>query len=143
MPLNPETLHLPVLTEQVVRRVRAQAHLPPHPYEVRFPERFPYVAADHVRLTQVLLNTAFNMFPDSAAAAGKKEGETQLSAEQAPDIFNVNVEDVWQDVQKGWYIALDQWLEQPNPFIEKGQGSNVQGAIEENELQKRIEEVLT
>ncbi|TMG01879.1 MAG: TlpA family protein disulfide reductase [Chloroflexi bacterium] len=29
------------------------------------------------------------------------------------------------------------------PFIEKGQGSNVQGAIEENELQKRIEEVLT
>src|SRR5215468_966813 len=27
------------------------------------------------KLTQVLLNTAFNMFPDSAAAAGKKEGE--------------------------------------------------------------------
>ena len=26
------------------------------------------------RLTQILLNTAFNMFPDSAAAAGKKEG---------------------------------------------------------------------
>ena len=35
------------------------------------------------RLTQILLNTAFNMFPDSAAAAGKKEGEAQpLSAEQ-------------------------------------------------------------
>jgi signal transduction histidine kinase len=58
--LNPETLHLPVLTEQVVRRVRAQAHLPPHPYEVRFPERFPYVAADHARLTQVLLNLLEN-----------------------------------------------------------------------------------
>ncbi len=34
------------------------------------------------RLTQILLNTAFNMFPDSPAAAGKKEGETKLSAEQ-------------------------------------------------------------
>jgi NAD(P)-dependent dehydrogenase (short-subunit alcohol dehydrogenase family) len=35
------------------------------------------------RLTQILLNTAFNMFPDSAAAKGKKEGEPQpLTAEQ-------------------------------------------------------------
>ena len=34
------------------------------------------------KFTQILLNSAFNMFPDSAAAAGKKEGETQLSPEQ-------------------------------------------------------------
>ena len=34
------------------------------------------------RITQILLNTAFNMFPDSPAAAGQKEGTTQLSAEQ-------------------------------------------------------------
>ena len=35
------------------------------------------------KLTQVLLNTAFNMFPDSPAAQGKKEGEPQaLTAEQ-------------------------------------------------------------
>ena len=34
------------------------------------------------RLTQIMLNTAFNMFPDSAAAKGKKEGEGELSAEQ-------------------------------------------------------------
>ncbi len=35
------------------------------------------------KLTQVMLNTAFNMFPDSAAAAGKKAGEPQpLTAEQ-------------------------------------------------------------
>ena len=35
------------------------------------------------KLTQILLNTAFNMFPDSAAAAGRKEGAAQpLSAEQ-------------------------------------------------------------
>jgi NAD(P)-dependent dehydrogenase (short-subunit alcohol dehydrogenase family) len=29
------------------------------------------------KLTQVLLNTAFNMFPDSAAAQGKRDGEPQ------------------------------------------------------------------
>jgi short-subunit dehydrogenase len=34
------------------------------------------------RLTQVLLNTAYNMFPDSAAAQGKKEGAQPLNAEQ-------------------------------------------------------------
>jgi len=35
------------------------------------------------RLTQILLNTAFNMFPDSAAAQGRKEGETK--AELTPE----------------------------------------------------------
>src|SRR4030095_2268341 len=35
------------------------------------------------KLTQVLLNSAYNMFPDSSAAAGKKDGAAQpLSAEQ-------------------------------------------------------------
>ena len=35
------------------------------------------------KLTQVLLNTAFNMFPDSAAAQGRKEGDKQeLTPEQ-------------------------------------------------------------
>ena len=36
------------------------------------------------KLTQIMLNTAFNMFPDSSAAQGKKDGEAQqpLSAEQ-------------------------------------------------------------
>jgi NAD(P)-dependent dehydrogenase (short-subunit alcohol dehydrogenase family) len=34
------------------------------------------------RLTQILLNSAFNMFPDSPAAAGKKESAAELSPEQ-------------------------------------------------------------
>ena len=36
------------------------------------------------RLTQILLNTAYNMFPDSSAAQGRKEGapKQELSAEQ-------------------------------------------------------------
>ena len=58
--LNPEPLHLPALTEQVVRRARAQAQLPAHPYEVRFQEHFPYVDADHARISQVLMNLLEN-----------------------------------------------------------------------------------
>jgi NAD(P)-dependent dehydrogenase (short-subunit alcohol dehydrogenase family) len=35
------------------------------------------------KLTQIMLNTAFNMFPDSAAAQGRKDGESQqLTPEQ-------------------------------------------------------------
>ena len=35
------------------------------------------------KLTQVLLNAAFHMFPDSSAAKGAKDGEQQpLTAEQ-------------------------------------------------------------
>lgn len=49
---------------------------------------------------------------------------TQLSSGRAPDIVNVNVEDVWTDIQKGWYVPLDAYLEAPNPFIvEKGDPS--------------------
>ena len=36
------------------------------------------------RLTQIMLNTAFNMFPDSAAAQGKK-GEEAVKAELSPE----------------------------------------------------------
>jgi len=36
------------------------------------------------RLTQILLNTAFNMFPDSAAAQGKK-GEEAARQELSPE----------------------------------------------------------
>ena len=42
---------------------------------------------------------------------------TQLGSGQAPDILNVNVENVWTDVQKGWYVPLDTFLEKPNPFV--------------------------
>jgi len=43
---------------------------------------------------------------------------TQLAAGQAPDIISVNVEDVWQDVQKGWYVPLDPYLAEPLPGVE-------------------------
>ena len=47
---------------------------------------------------------------------------TQLSSGAAPDVVAVNVEDVWIDVQKDWYVPLDRFLEAPNPFVlEKGE----------------------
>lgn len=42
---------------------------------------------------------------------------TQLSSGRAPDIVMVNVEDVWVDSQKGWYLPLDEYLDAPNPFV--------------------------
>lgn len=45
---------------------------------------------------------------------------TQLGSGTAPDILNVNVEDVWQDVQKGWYVPFDDYLNKPNPFVKPG-----------------------
>ena len=51
---------------------------------------------------------------------------TQLSAGTAPDILNVNVENVWQDVQKGWYVPLDAYLEQPSPFARPGEPGSKQ-----------------
>ena len=51
---------------------------------------------------------------------------TQLSASKAPDILNVNVEDVWPDVQKHWYAPLDDYLDNPNPYIPQGKPGSVQ-----------------
>ena len=45
---------------------------------------------------------------------------TQLSSGAAPDIVNVNVENVWVDVQKDWYVPLDTFLERPNQFVKPG-----------------------
>jgi raffinose/stachyose/melibiose transport system substrate-binding protein len=56
------------------------------------------------------------------APVGQREWlVTQLTANQAPEIINVNVEDVWQDVQKGWYVPLDRYLEAPNPYVKPGE----------------------
>jgi ABC-type glycerol-3-phosphate transport system substrate-binding protein len=46
---------------------------------------------------------------------------TQLSSGQAPDVIQVNVEEVWQDIQKNWYVPLDEYLEAPNPFVKDGE----------------------
>lgn len=65
--LNLEPLNLPLLSDQVIRRLRTQSQLPPHSFDVRFPERFPYIEGDHARMTQLLLNLLENAAKYSAA----------------------------------------------------------------------------
>ena len=55
---------------------------------------------------------------------------TQLSSGAAPDVVAVNVEDVWVDVQKGWYVPLDGFLSAPNPFVVEPGDPNAPGAVE-------------
>ncbi len=50
---------------------------------------------------------------------GSSEGEwlkTQLIGGVAPEIIHMNAEIAWPDVGKGWYVALDPYIEQPNPY---------------------------
>ena len=61
------------------------------------------------------------------APVGQREWiVTQLTGGTAPDIINVNVENVWQDVQKGWYVPLDKYLEAPNPYVPAGKPGSKQ-----------------
>jgi ABC-type glycerol-3-phosphate transport system substrate-binding protein len=71
------------------------------------------------------------LFPDTyvefVGTPGVREWlVTQLAAGQAPDIISVNVEDVWQDVQKGWYVPLDAYLDRPSPFVKPGAAGSKQ-----------------
>ncbi len=66
-------------------------------------------------------------FPDTAIVfrnvpANDREWlVTQASAGTAPDLVQVNVEDVWIDTHKGWWLALDDYLDRPNPFVPEGE----------------------
>ncbi len=53
---------------------------------------------------------------------------TQLSSGAAPDIVKVNVEDVWVDVHKNWYVPLDTFLDQPNPYVVEKADPSLPGA---------------
>lgn len=46
---------------------------------------------------------------------------TQAAAGLAPDIVDVNVEEVWGDTHKGWYVPLDEFLARPSPFSKPGE----------------------
>jgi signal transduction histidine kinase len=76
-----EPLNLPVLCEQVVRRVRMQSHLAPHEYAVHFPEQVPCVEGDQARITQLLLNLV--------------ENAAKYSPQETPIIVEGEVEDGW------------------------------------------------
>jgi len=90
------------------------------------PDSTPYDLGKPLQGLKGVVREFERRFPDTQieilTVPGRREYlVTQLSSGQAPDIINVNVEDVWIDVQKGWYIPLDTFLESPNPFVlEKG-----------------------
>ncbi len=98
-------------------------------YVIRFspgpnymPGSVPYGIGDPLRGLARVLRDFERRFPDTRVEVMTTPGTreylvTQLSSGQAPDIINVNVEDVWVDVQKEWYIPLDSFLESPNEFI--------------------------
>lgn len=86
------------------------------------PGSVPYGIGEPLQgLTRVLQDFE-RQFPDTRVEVLTTPGTreylvTQLSSGQAPDILNVNVEDVWVDIQKEWYIPLDAFLEGPNEFV--------------------------
>ncbi|MBI5708107.1 MAG: carbohydrate ABC transporter substrate-binding protein [Armatimonadetes bacterium] len=90
------------------------------------PGRRPMDLGEPLKALTDLARAFEKQFPDTAiefteAPVGQREYlVTQLAAGTAPEILNVNVEDVWQDVQKGWYVVLDPYLDAPNPYIPKG-----------------------
>jgi signal transduction histidine kinase len=98
-----EPVHLPAITDQVVRRVVSQSHLPSHRYAVRFPDRFPSVDADPDRIRQLFLNLLENAAKYSPARTpilveGRVEGRNVavsvtdqgpgLTPEQARHVFD-------------------------------------------------------
>ena len=103
-----------------------------HKYIIRFapgiymPGRRPMDLGKPLKALSKVAEEFEKLYPDTSiefteAPVGSREYlVTQLAADQAPEILNVNVEDVWQDVQKGWYVPLDRYLEAPNPFIPQG-----------------------
>ena len=45
---------------------------------------------------------------------------TQVANGNSPEILQVNAEEVLPDIGKGWYLALDAWLDKPNPYSADG-----------------------
>ncbi|MFH1738687.1 MAG: ABC transporter substrate-binding protein [bacterium] len=51
---------------------------------------------------------------------GAGDGEwikTQLVGGIAPDIVSINVEVVWEDIDKGWWLNLEPYMAEPNPYV--------------------------
>ena len=86
------------------------------------PDTHPYGIGKPLQGLKKVIRAFEERFPDTriellTVPSVREYLVTQLGSGQAPDILNVNVENVWMDVQKGWYVPLDPFLERPNPFV--------------------------
>jgi len=96
------------------------------------PDSVPYGIGKPLQGLKTVVREFEARFPDTRVEFVNVPGVreylvTQLSSGRAPDIINVNVEDVWTDVQKGWYVALDPFLEKPDPFVVERVNPNAPG----------------
>lgn len=95
-----------------------------YPGDAYMPGLLPPTATQKLRGFLDVVEAFEARFPDTAvrfrqASSGREWVVTQLAGGTAPDILSTNVENVWQDVHKGWYLPLDEFLEAPNPFVEE------------------------
>lgn len=77
---------------------------------------------DSFQSTQQLANQFMEMFPNVTVEWDRTKGDdwpywmtTQLAAETAPDICFLQGS---QYADRGWFIRLNDYLDQPNPFVE-------------------------
>jgi raffinose/stachyose/melibiose transport system substrate-binding protein len=92
------------------------------PGQAYLPDTHPYGIGEPLQGLKKVIAAFEARFPDTrievlTVPSVREYLVTQLSGGAAPDILNVNVENVWMDVQKGWYVPLDPFLERPNPFV--------------------------
>ncbi|HZZ41743.1 MAG TPA: ABC transporter substrate-binding protein [Tepidisphaeraceae bacterium] len=101
------------------------------PGPLYLPGLVPENAKAPVQGFRVVADAFEKLYPDTRIEfLGCPEGTrewlvTQLSSAQAPDIIQVNARDAWQDVRKHWYIPLDGYLDEPNPFVAKGEPGSI------------------
>lgn len=109
---------------QTRRQAKHVIRMVPNVYQ---PGTIPLGAGEPISGLREVADEFERLYPDTRlefinAPVGMREWlVTQLSSGMAPDILQVNVEDIWQDVHKNWYVGLNRYLEAPNPFIPEGQ----------------------
>ena len=118
----PQTGTEPGSQAESVREVKYEIRMVPGPY---MPGTVPMNIGDPLEALQRVADEFERLYPDTKiefvnVPSLREWLVTQLSSGKAPDILSVNVEDAWQDVHKGWYVPLDEFLEKPNPFVEDG-----------------------
>ncbi len=112
--------------EALVREGKRVIRMIPGEY---MPGRRPQGVGERLRELEKLVDEYERLNPDvrvvmqQVGGADLTEGEyiaTQIMGGIAPDIVQINAEVVWQDVDKGWWVPFDTYLNEPNAYAEDG-----------------------